>query len=57
MFRIIVRIAQAQVLLLIVFLLCNSIAGSKNGPLWFAIVALTLLAVTVTGMIIRRRHR
>ena len=57
MFRIIVRIVQAQVLLLIVFLLCNSIAGPKDGPLWFAIVALTLLALTVTGLILRRRQR
>ncbi len=57
MFRIIVRIVQVQFLLLIVFLLCNSIAGPKNGPLWFAIVALTLLALTVGGMIIRNRQR
>ncbi len=57
MFRIIVRIVQVQFLLLIVFLICNSIAGPKNGPLYFAIVALTMLAVTVAGTVIRHRQR
>ncbi len=57
MFRIVVRIAQVQFFLLIVFLICNSIAGEKNGPLWFAIVALTLLALTVAGLIVRHRQR
>ncbi len=57
MFRIIVRSVQVQFLLLIVFLVCNSIAGPTKGPLWFAIVALTLLALTVAGLIIRHRQR
>ncbi len=57
MFRMIVRIVQVQFLLLIVFLICNSVAGPTKGPLWFAIVALTLLALTVAGLIIRHRQR
>jgi hypothetical protein len=57
MLRIIIRIWQMQFGLLIVFLFCYSIAGPKNGPTWFALIAVTLLALTVAGMIIRRRQR
>jgi len=57
MLRMIVRIMQVQFLLLIVFLFCNAIAGQKNGPLWFAIAALTLVALTITGIMLRSRNR
>jgi hypothetical protein len=54
MFRFIVRIVQAQILLLCIFLLCSWIAGPQKAVFWFALVALTLLALTVTGRIVRR---
>jgi hypothetical protein len=57
MLKIIVRIWQVQFILLIIFLFCYSIAGPKNGPTWFAVLAVTLLALTVAGMITRKRQR
>jgi LPXTG-motif cell wall-anchored protein len=39
------------------FLFCYYLAGPKNGPTWFALIAVTLLALTVAGMIIRRKQR
>ncbi len=49
------RLLQIQFLLLFVFVLCWSIAGAKDGPFWFTLVALTLGALTVAGMIAQRR--
>ena len=56
MFRIIGRIIQLQFLLLFIFLVCESVAGAEKAPFWFGLVSLTLLALTVTGMISQRRR-
>jgi hypothetical protein len=50
----VIRIVQLQFLFLCIFLVCESIAGTKNGPFWFALVAITLVALTVAGKIVRR---
>jgi hypothetical protein len=57
MLRIVIRIWQVQFILLIIFLFCLSIAGPTNGPTWFALIAVTLLALTIAGMITRKRQR
>jgi LPXTG-motif cell wall-anchored protein len=57
MLRIIVRIWQVQFGLLMLFLFCYYIAGPGNGPMWFSLIAVTILALTLAGMIIRRRQR
>ena len=54
MFGFVVRIVQLQFLLLCIFLVCNWIAGPKNAVFWFALVTVTLLALTVAGKIVRR---
>ncbi len=56
MFRIAVRIVQLQFLLLCIFLVCYSIAGAQKAPFWFALVSVTLLALTVAGKIAQRRR-
>jgi hypothetical protein len=50
----VVRIIQLQFFFLCIFLVCESIAGPKNGPFWFALVAVTLVALTIAGTITRR---
>jgi hypothetical protein len=57
MLRIIVRIIQLQFFLLCVFILCNWIAGPENAVLWFALIAVMLLALGVVGKIVQRSHR
>ncbi len=57
MLSIVVRIIQLQFLLLFVYILCNWIAGPQNAVLWFVIVSLSLLGLTVYGLIIRNRQR
>jgi hypothetical protein len=50
----VIRIVQLQFLFLCIFLVCESIAGPKNGPFWFALVAVTFVALTIAGTIARR---
>ena len=57
MLRIIIRIWQVQFGLLMLFLFCYYLAGPSKGPTWFALLAVTLLVLTVAGMIFRRRQR
>ena len=57
MLRVVIRIWQVQFCLLMLFLFCYYLAGPRNGPTWFALIAVTLLALTVAGMIIRRKQR
>jgi hypothetical protein len=57
MLRIIIGIWQLQFCLLMLFLLCYYLAGPKDAPTWYAGIAVTLLILTVAGMIIRRRQR
>jgi LPXTG-motif cell wall-anchored protein len=57
MLRIIIRIWQVQFCLLILFLFCYYLAGPRNGSTWFALIAVTILALSIAGMIIRRRQR
>jgi len=56
MFRIIIRIVQLQFFLLCIFIACCLVAGEQKAPFWFVLVSLTLLALTVTGMISQRRR-
>jgi hypothetical protein len=36
------------------FLLCCSIAGQEKGAFWFALIAVTLLILTIVGKIVQR---
>ena len=56
MLRIVARILQLQFFLLCIFILCNWIAGPNNAVLWFAFISLTLLGLTVYGVIVRKRQ-
>jgi hypothetical protein len=53
---VIIRIIQVQFLLLLVFLLCTSIAGEKEGVFWFALTSLALGALFLAGKIAQSRH-
>jgi hypothetical protein len=55
--KVAIRVVQLQFLALCVYLLCESIAGPQNAVLWFVIVSLVLLMVSVYGMVTRYRHR
>ncbi len=57
MLRIIGALVKVELLLLIIFLVCNSLASPKNAMAWFAFVSLTLLGLTVAGWIIQSRQR
>lgn len=57
MFRVIARLARFYFSFLFVYLLCCFIAGPKNEGAWFVFVSLTLLGLTILGMIIRHRQR
>jgi hypothetical protein len=57
MLRIIIRIWQLQFCLLMLFLFCYYLGGPQNAPAWYAGIAVTLLILSVAGMIIRRRQR
>ncbi len=52
--RLLLGLFQVQFLFLLLFLLCSSIAGEKDAPFWFALVCLTMLALTFAGAIARR---
>ena len=53
---IIVRIIQLQFLLLVVFLVCNSLAGEKEGPFWFTLTALIIGTLFLAGKIVQSRR-
>jgi hypothetical protein len=57
MLRVIARIIQLQFIALCVYILCNWIAGPKDAVLWFVAISSTLVALTIYGMLIRRRLR
>jgi LPXTG-motif cell wall-anchored protein len=57
MLRIIIRTWQLQFCLLMLFLFCYYLTGPTDGPIWFSLIAVTILALTIAGMIIRRRQR
>ncbi len=52
--RLVVWYVRIAIVLLMVLILCNQIAGPKNAPFWFSLISLTLLALTITGLILRR---
>jgi hypothetical protein len=53
---IIIRIIQLQFLLLVIFLVCNSVAGEKAAPFWFALTALIIGALFLFGKIVQSRR-
>ncbi|MCI0626636.1 MAG: hypothetical protein L0387_34135 [Acidobacteria bacterium] len=53
---IIARIIQLQFLLLLVFLVCTSVAGEKDAALWYCVVILLLGSLAVARMIARSRR-
>ncbi len=57
MLRIIGAFVKVELLLLIIFLVCNSLASPKNAMAWFAFISLTLLGLTVAGWIRQSRQR
>ncbi len=57
MLRIIGALVKVELLLLIIFLVCNSLASPKNAMAWFAFISLTLLGLTVAGWVIQSRQR
>jgi hypothetical protein len=57
MLRIIGALVKVELLLLVIFLVCNSLASPKNAMAWFAFISLTLLGLTVAGWVIQSRQR
>ena len=57
MLRIIGALVKVELLLLIIFLVCNSLASPKNAMAWFAFISLTLLGLTIAGWVIQSRQR
>ena len=55
--RLAIRVVQLQFLALCVYLLCEGIAGPKDAVLWFVVVSLVLLMVSVCRMVTRYRRR
>jgi hypothetical protein len=55
--RVIAGIIAMQFLLLIIFILCNEIAGPKNATLWFAFISLTLGALFIAGKLAERKRQ
>ena len=53
---IIIRIIQLQFLLLVIFLVCNSVAGEKAAPFWFTLTALIIGALFLLGKIAQSRR-
>ena len=53
---IIIRIIQLQFVLLAVLLVCNSVAGDKEGPFWFTLTALIIGALFLAGKIAHSRR-
>jgi hypothetical protein len=53
---IIIRIIQLQFLLLVVFLVCMSVAGEKEGPFWFTLTALIMGGLFLFGKIAQSRR-
>ncbi len=54
--RFIAGIIATQFLLLMIFILCNELAGPKNATLWFAFISLTLGALFIAGKIAERKR-
>ncbi len=52
--RLLLGLFQIQFVFLLVFLLCAGIAGEEDAPFWFALVCLTMLALTFAWAIARR---
>ena len=52
----IIRIIQLQFLLLLVFLVCYSVGGEKDGPFWFTLTALIMGALFLAGKIAHSRR-
>jgi hypothetical protein len=55
--KVAIRVVQLQFLALCVYLLCEGIAGPKDAVLWFVVVSLVLLMVSVCRMVTRYRRR
>jgi hypothetical protein len=53
---IVAKIVLFQILLLILLLICTSIAGEKNGMLWFIVITLTIGALTLARKIAQTRR-
>jgi hypothetical protein len=53
---IIARIIQLQFLLLIVLLVCSSVAGEKDAVFWFIIVTLPIGALMLARKIVQSRR-
>jgi len=51
MLRILGRVFQFQILFLGVWLGCYWVAGPQKAPFWFALIGVTLLALTVVGLV------
>jgi len=52
--RLILAVFQIQFLFLLLFLLCAGIAGEEDAPFWFALVCVSMLALTFAVAIARR---
>jgi hypothetical protein len=53
---IIARIIQLQFLLLIVLLVCISVAGEKDAPFWYCVIILVLGTLGLARKIARSRR-
>jgi hypothetical protein len=54
MLRMILKIFGLQFACFCLLLLCCAIAGQEKGVFWFALIAVTLLLMTVIGKIAKR---
>lgn len=54
MLRFIIRIVQVHLLCLCILLLSNGIAGPEKAVFWYAVITLSLLALTVGDKIARK---
>ena len=53
---IIVRIVQMLFLLLVIFLICNSVVGEKEGPFWFTFTVLVMGGLFLARKIAQSRR-
>lgn len=53
---IVVRIVQLLFLLLLIFLVCNSVVGEKEGPFWFSLTVLVMGGLFLARKIAQSRR-
>ena len=53
---ILVRTVQLLFLLLLIFLVCNSVVGEKEGPFWFTLTVLVMSGLFLARKIARSRR-